>query len=140
MKYICWLHIHIKSVLWRVAKRLSYKEDARCLKVNKNYARCLPWLRFQQIDMIRSKIFNFCCFPALIFFYIHGSVHPDSILIRYNKMKQYAGIYLLQNNSTCFECPSHPSSGEHKTVTAASGTGHSIWVTTFLQRGLYATL
>ena len=24
---------HIKSVLWRVAKRLSYTEDARCLKV-----------------------------------------------------------------------------------------------------------
>jgi len=24
---------YIKSVLWRVAKRLSYKEDARCLKV-----------------------------------------------------------------------------------------------------------
>ena len=25
---------YIKSVLWRVAKRLSYKQDARCLKVN----------------------------------------------------------------------------------------------------------
>ena len=24
----------MKSVLWRVAKRLSYIEDARCLKVN----------------------------------------------------------------------------------------------------------
>ena len=50
----------------------------------------------------------------------------DNILIRPNKMQQYAGIYLLQNHSTCFGCPSHPSSGEHKTVTAASGTGHSI--------------
>ena len=48
------------------------------------------------------------------------------ILIRSNKMQQYAGIYLLQNHSTCFGCPSHPSSGVHKTVTAASGTGHSI--------------
>ena len=38
-------------------------------------------------------------------------------------MQQYAGIYLLQNYSTCFGCPSHPSSGVHKTVTAASGTG-----------------
>ena len=27
---------YIKSVLWRVAKRLSYVEDARCLKVNLN--------------------------------------------------------------------------------------------------------
>ena len=43
-----------------------------------------------------------------------------------NKMQQYAGIYLLQNHFTCFGCPSHPSSGVHKTVTAASGTGHSI--------------
>ena len=25
---------YIKSVLWRVAKRLSYKEGPRCLKVN----------------------------------------------------------------------------------------------------------
>ena len=59
-------------------------------------------------------------------FYIHGSVHRDSILIRYNKMQQYAGIYLLQIYSTCFGCPSHPSSGVHKTVNEASGTGHSI--------------
>jgi hypothetical protein len=49
-------------------------------------------------------------------------------------MQQYAGIYLLQNHSTYFGCPSHTSSGVHKTVTAASGTGHSTWVTTLLQR------
>ena len=28
--------MYIKSVLWRVAKPLSYIEDARCLKVNIN--------------------------------------------------------------------------------------------------------
>ena len=62
-----------------------------------------------------------------------------NILIRSNKMQQYAGFYLLQNYSTCFGCPSHPSSGIHKNVTATSGTGHSIWATTttFLQRGLW---
>jgi len=27
---------YIKSVLWRVAKRLSYTEEARCLKVKQN--------------------------------------------------------------------------------------------------------
>ena len=59
-------------------------------------------------------------------FYIHGSVHRNSILIRSNKMQQHAGIYLLQNHSTCFGGLSHPSSGVHKIVTAASGTGHSI--------------
>ena len=35
-----------------------------------------------------------------------------------------------------FRVPSHPSSGVHKTVTAASGTGHSVRATTFFQRGL----
>jgi hypothetical protein len=63
---------------------------------------------------------------AFFFFIIHGSVHRNSILIRSNKMHQYVVIYLLQNYSTCFGCPSHPSSGELKTVTAASGTGHNI--------------
>jgi hypothetical protein len=70
------------------------------------------------------------------YFYIHGSVHRDSILIRSNKMQQYAGVYLLQNYSTCFGCLSQPSSGVHQTVTAASGTGHSVKATTFRQRGL----
>ena len=50
-------------------------------------------------------------------------------------MQQYAGIYLLQNHSTCFGCPSYTSSGVRKTVTAASGAGHSICAITFLQRG-----
>ena len=48
----------------------------------------------------------------------------SNILIRYNEMQQYAGVYLLKNYSTCFGCPSKPSSGVHQTVTAASGTGH----------------
>ena len=39
-------------------------------------------------------------------------------------MQQYAGVYLLQNYSTCFGFLSHPSSGVHQTVIAASGTGH----------------
>jgi len=51
-------------------------------------------------------------------------------------MQQYVGVYLLQVYSTCFGRPSRPSSGVHKTVTAASGTGHSNGATTFLQRGL----
>ena len=58
----------------------------------------------------------------------------DPILIRSNNVQQYTGIYLLQNYCTCFGCPSHPSSGVHKTVTAASGTDHSNSATTFLQR------
>ena len=38
---------YIKSVLWRVAKRLSYIEDARCLKVNyrewANFTSIISW-------------------------------------------------------------------------------------------------
>ena len=56
-------------------------------------------------------------------------------------MQQYAGIYLLQNHCTYFGCASHSSSGVYKTVTAASGTGHSNNIATiFLQRGQLATL
>ena len=55
-------------------------------------------------------------------------------------MQKYAGIYLTQNYSSCFRCLLHPSSGVHKTVTAASGTGHSIRATTFCQRGLIRPL
>jgi len=50
-------------------------------------------------------------------------------------MQQYAGVYLLQNYFTCFGCLSHPSSEEHKIVTAASVTVHSVRAKTFRQRG-----
>ena len=39
-------------------------------------------------------------------------------------MQQYAGVYLLQNYSTCFGFLSHQSSGVNQTLTVASGTGH----------------
>ena len=55
-------------------------------------------------------------------------------------MQQYAGVYLLQNYPTCSGCPSHPSPGVHQTVTAASGTGHSVRAPPCRQRGLKATL
>jgi len=51
-------------------------------------------------------------------------------------MQNYAGVYLLHNYSTCFGRLSHPSSGAHQTLTTASGTGHSVRATIFLQRGL----
>ena len=59
-----------------------------------------------------------------------------SRLISSNEMQKYAGVYLLQNFSTCFGCLSHPSSGLHQIVTAASGVGHNVRATTFRQRGL----
>jgi len=51
-------------------------------------------------------------------------------------MQQYAVRFiLLQNHSTCFGCPPHPSSGVLKTVTVASGTGHNIGTATSPQCG-----
>ena len=58
------------------------------------------------------------------------------VLIRSDKMQQYAGIYLLKVYSVCFGRPSHPSLGVQNTVTAASGTDHSNGATTLLQLGL----
>ena len=53
-----------------------------------------------------------------------GRLNKTTILISSNEMQQYADVYLRQNYSTCFGCLSHPSSGVHKILTAASGTGH----------------
>jgi len=33
---------------------------------------------------------------------------------------------VLQNHSTCFGCPSYPSSGVHKTVVTTNGTSHAV--------------
>jgi len=55
-------------------------------------------------------------------------------------MQHYADIYLLQNQSTRFGCPQHPSPGVLKTVTAASDTGHNTGTATSLQRGLIRPL
>ena len=71
-----------------------------------------------------------------IIFYIHGSLHRNPILKRHNKMQQIQVFIYCKSLSTCFGCPSYPSSEEHKRVTAASGTGHSAWATTFLRRDL----
>ena len=48
----------------------------------------------------------------------------NPVLIRSNEMQQYTDVYLLKNYSTCFGCLSHPSSGVHQIVTAASYTVH----------------
>ena len=40
---------------------------------------------------------------------------------------------ILQVRSTYFGCQPHPSSGVHKTVTTASGTGHIFCAATSLQ-------
>ena len=44
---------YIKSVLWRVAKPLSYVEDARCLKVKDAFCPKIMWRRWQ-VNKIRE--------------------------------------------------------------------------------------
>jgi len=58
---------------------------------------------------------------------------PHTRLKKSNKMQLHADIYLLLNYSTCFRCPSHPSSGVHKTAVAASGTDHTIREASFFK-------
>jgi len=106
-----------------------------CMDLRSRTLQVYCYVTIQNTDMQPYEE-NWRIFKNNFSFYIHGSVHRNSIFIRSNKMQQYAGIYLLQIYSACFGCPSHPSSGVHETVTAASGTGHSKSATTFLQRGL----
>jgi len=42
---------------------------------------------------------------------------------------------VLQVHSTCFGCQTRPSTGVHKTVTAASGIGHIFYAATSIQDG-----
>ena len=56
---------YIKSVLWRVVKRLSYIEDARCLKVNEAYDCMDSDSPSKEMPTVKSHFFPFTSF----FFY-----------------------------------------------------------------------
>ena len=47
---------YIKSVLWRVAKRLSYVEDARCLRVKSRIQSTLCRLQFEHITDLTARL------------------------------------------------------------------------------------
>ena len=72
----------------------------------------------------------------LIKFYIYGSVPRWSILIIVQRDATQSSLFIiLEVNSTCFGRQPHPSSGVHKTVSTASGTGHIFCAATSFQRG-----
>ena len=53
----------------------------------------------EAFEHCRLKVTAVACIWCQVlwdFFYIHGSVHRNSVLIRSNKMQQYAGVYLQQ--------------------------------------------
>jgi len=61
---------------------------------------------------------------------------PVCILITVQQDATQSSLFvILQVHSTCFRCQPHPSSGAHKSVTTASGTGHIFCAATSLQRG-----
>jgi len=48
------------------------------------------------------------------------------LIIVWRDATQSSLFIILQVHSTCFGCQPHPSSGVHKAVTTASGTGHAV--------------
>ena len=57
---------YIKSVLWRVAKRLSYIEEAQCLKVNLTN----PFLVIKQLCYKGINIAYYCVYLLCIIAHI----------------------------------------------------------------------
>jgi len=55
-------------------------------------------------------------------------------------MQQLAVYLFIARSLNMFRVSTRPSSGVHKTVTIASGTGHIIGASTSFQRGQLATL
>ena len=75
-------------------------------------------------------------YSLIKFFCVYGSVLRCSVLIIVQRNATQSSLYIiLQAQSTCFGCQLHPSSGVHKTVTTASGTGHISYAANSLQRG-----
>jgi len=60
------------------------------------------------------------------FIFLLYTEQTPSILIIVQRDATQSGLFIiLQVHSTCFGCQPHPSSGVHKTVTTATGTGHT---------------
>jgi hypothetical protein len=58
------------------------------------------------------------------------------VLITVQRDATQGSLFIIpQVHCTCFGCQPHPSSGGHKTVTTAFGTGYIICAATSLQRG-----
>ena len=124
---------YIKSVLWRVAKRLSYIQDARCLKVNTTW---LPlhsfYICIQSLLMTHwtkacsvVKTNNVCQWIVIAadtfsFIDIYKEtegltfVGPCVVIYSYsttNKMLLFLKLFILVKRCTCFRRSFHPSSG-----------------------------
>ena len=102
---------YIKSILWRVAKRLSNIEDARCLKVNKGDYWCLTYLRtVWQYDK------HFIC-------YCHALHSSESVYWKCNTvtfLRSFLCLCLLQMSSAMADTILwYPSAGETKPASSS---------------------
>jgi len=59
-----------------------------------------------------------------LFLIIQQTYLSSILIIAHRDATQSSLFIILQVHSTCFGCQQHPSSGVHKTVPTASGTGH----------------
>jgi len=95
-----------------------------------------PWIWSQKLAETCSRSQWLQCNKFIHVFYVYGSVHRWSILIIVQRDATQSSLFIImQVHSTCFGCQPHPSSGVHKTVTTASGTGHIFCAATSLQHG-----
>jgi len=91
---------------------------------------------FIQNVILRQRTVIFCIITVIFYVYVYGSMHRWSILIIFQRDATQSSLFIiLRVHSTCFGCQKHPSSGVHKTVTTASGTGHIFCAGTSLQSG-----
>jgi len=78
----------------------------------------LAWPRWREVAAQKNM-------TTIYKFYVYGSMHRWAILIIVQRDATQSSLFIiLQVHSTCFQCQPHPSSGVHRTVTTASGTGH----------------
>jgi len=103
----------------------------------------LRWFTFKPLHFIYRQLLKY---PKRVFtvpteirkevLFLPNWVLCNFILIIVHRDATQSSLFImLQVHSTCFGYQIHPSSGVHKTVTTASGTGHILCAATSLQRG-----
>ena len=83
----------MKSVLWRVAKRLSYIQDARCLKV-KPRERAFKQYKSPVLNVLNGKLFRIlvllCLSGAPTCFVSHDATPVLHIIVRTTSMLTFS--------------------------------------------------
>ena len=100
---------YIKSVLWRVAKRLSSIQDARCLKVNATFrpARGIITTILHAFVFSPAQVEGSISAPVNIKgeFYVLMTVHLGIFLVNNQPDAQFFFLTCLFQFSTCCEQP-----------------------------------